>query len=203
MEKAGEQVTRETRVKLAWHDLRRTFATEMGEHAAAPFAVVDGLLNHAATGTRSGAAKAYHHAVERPQARGDDGVGSHRGPCRRTAPGRGRRRATSCSWRRRAANMISDNPRHETLVERFRELLAAFEDWYCRQGEPGTFEEAGRIVVKLATLIKDSGLGEVEFHRFCAAGRDHDEDDPPDEALPTDTGLLRAIRGSTTTSRRQ
>jgi len=61
----GEQVTRETGVRLAWHDLRRSFATEMAEHAAAPFAVVDGLLNHAASGTRSGAAKAYHHAVER------------------------------------------------------------------------------------------------------------------------------------------
>ena len=50
---------------LAWHDLRRTFATEMGEHAAAPFAVVDGLLNHAQAASKTGAARAYHHAVER------------------------------------------------------------------------------------------------------------------------------------------
>ena len=50
---------------MAWHDLRRTFATEMGEHAAAPFAVVDGLLNHAQAASKTGAARAYHHAVER------------------------------------------------------------------------------------------------------------------------------------------
>ncbi len=59
------QVAKETGVALAWHDLRRTFATEMGEHAAAPFAVVDGLLNHAQAASKTGAARAYHHAVER------------------------------------------------------------------------------------------------------------------------------------------
>ena len=37
----------------------------MGEHAAAPFAVVDGLLNHAQAASKTGAARAYHHAVER------------------------------------------------------------------------------------------------------------------------------------------
>jgi integrase len=60
-----QQIEMETGIRLAWHDLRRTFASEMGEHAAATFAVVDGLLNHAASGTRSGAAKSYHHGVER------------------------------------------------------------------------------------------------------------------------------------------
>ena len=60
-----EQIERETGIGLSWHDLRRTFASEIGEHAAAPFAVVDSLLNHAASGTRSGAAKSYHHGVER------------------------------------------------------------------------------------------------------------------------------------------
>ena len=60
-----QQIERETGIALAWHDLRRTFATELGEHSAAPFSIVDGLLNHAQAASKSGVARAYHHGVER------------------------------------------------------------------------------------------------------------------------------------------
>src|SRR5262249_8968942 len=46
-----------------WHDLRRTFMTELAEHDIGNVDVVDACLNHRQSATRSGVRAAYNHAT--------------------------------------------------------------------------------------------------------------------------------------------
>ncbi len=62
----GRQIERETGDTFHWHDTRRLFASEMGEHRASDFFTIDSLLNHARSASMgSGVARSYHHAQER------------------------------------------------------------------------------------------------------------------------------------------
>jgi integrase len=45
-----------------WHDLRRTFNTELAEHSIGTADTVDACLNHRQSATRSGVRAAYNHA---------------------------------------------------------------------------------------------------------------------------------------------
>jgi integrase len=58
----SEAIERASGVAFAFHDSRRLFATEAGEHDLADFTLIDACLNHAAAISKSGAARAYHHA---------------------------------------------------------------------------------------------------------------------------------------------
>ena len=62
----ARRLERETGFHFNWHDMRRAFASEAGEHGLGTFHLIDSLLNHSASATRSGAVRSYHHAVERP-----------------------------------------------------------------------------------------------------------------------------------------
>jgi integrase len=57
-----EAIERASGVSFGFHDPRRLFATESGEHDLADFSLIDGALNHAAAASKTGASKAYHHA---------------------------------------------------------------------------------------------------------------------------------------------
>jgi integrase len=57
-----EAIERASGVKFGFHDTRRLFATECGEHDLADFTLIDGALNHSAAISKAGAARAYHHA---------------------------------------------------------------------------------------------------------------------------------------------
>jgi integrase len=57
-----EAIERASRVSFGFHDPRRLFATESGEHDLADFTLIDAALNHAAAVSKTGAARAYHHA---------------------------------------------------------------------------------------------------------------------------------------------
>ena len=46
-----------------WHDLRRTFMTELAEHSIGNADTVDACLNHRQSATRSGVRAAYNHAT--------------------------------------------------------------------------------------------------------------------------------------------
>jgi integrase len=46
-----------------WHDLRRTFMTELAEHNIGNADIVDACLNHRQSATRSGVRAAYNHAT--------------------------------------------------------------------------------------------------------------------------------------------
>lgn len=46
-----------------WHDLRRTFMTELAEHGIGNADTVDACLNHRQSATRSGVRAAYNHAA--------------------------------------------------------------------------------------------------------------------------------------------
>ena len=70
----GRQIERETGDTFHWHDTRRLFACEMGEHRASDFFTIDSLLNHARSASMgSGVARSYHHAQERAPRRVGDG----------------------------------------------------------------------------------------------------------------------------------
>ena len=47
---------------FAFHDCRRTFSSECGEHGLEDDAVVDAALNHGRSGSRTGASRHYNHA---------------------------------------------------------------------------------------------------------------------------------------------
>jgi integrase len=64
-----QAIKRASGLWLAFHDTRRLFASESGEHGLADFSLIDALLNHAAAASKSGAARSYHHA-RHTQARG-------------------------------------------------------------------------------------------------------------------------------------
>ena len=57
-----EAIERASGVAFGFHDPRRLFATESGEHDLADFSLIDAALNHAAAVSKTGAARAYHHA---------------------------------------------------------------------------------------------------------------------------------------------
>ena len=57
-----EAIERASGVSFGFHDPRRLFATESGEHDLADFSLIDATLNHAAAVSKTGAARAYHHA---------------------------------------------------------------------------------------------------------------------------------------------
>ena len=57
-----EAIERASGVAFDYHDTRRTFATESGEHDLADFSLIDSSLNHAAATSKVGASRAYHHA---------------------------------------------------------------------------------------------------------------------------------------------
>jgi integrase len=57
----GEAVTRWT-----WHDMRRSFATALGE-AGIPEAVADAVLNHRQSATRGGVLGVYQRASRWPE----------------------------------------------------------------------------------------------------------------------------------------
>jgi integrase len=57
-----EAIERASGVEFGFHDTRRLFATECGEHDLADFSLIDAALNHAAAISKTGAARAYHHA---------------------------------------------------------------------------------------------------------------------------------------------
>ena len=57
-----EAIERASRIAFGFHDPRRLFATECGEHDLADFSLIDAALNHAAAVSKTGAARAYHHA---------------------------------------------------------------------------------------------------------------------------------------------
>jgi integrase len=57
-----EAIERASGVAFSFHDPRRLFATESGEHDLAEFSLIDAALNHAAAVSKTGAARAYHHA---------------------------------------------------------------------------------------------------------------------------------------------
>src|SRR3954464_9610496 len=88
---------------------------------------------------------------------------------------------------------MSGDQHTAAFEERFHNILDAAKDWRSHQGEPGTYEMAGQIIGHLVALIRDSGLGEVELHRFCADARGRNEDDPPDATAPSDAGMLRGM----------
>jgi integrase len=48
--------------EFRWHDLRRTFMTELAEHNIGSVDTVDACLNHRQSATRSGVRAAYNHA---------------------------------------------------------------------------------------------------------------------------------------------
>jgi integrase len=49
-------------VDFKWHDLRRTFMTELAEHGIGSADTADACLNHRQSATRSGVRAAYNHA---------------------------------------------------------------------------------------------------------------------------------------------
>jgi integrase len=49
--------------EFRWHDLRRTFMTELAEHNIGSVDTVDACLNHRQSATRSGVRAAYNHAA--------------------------------------------------------------------------------------------------------------------------------------------
>jgi integrase len=59
----SESIERASGVKgFAFHDTRRLFASEAGEHDLADFSLIDAALNHLQASSKTGAARAYHHA---------------------------------------------------------------------------------------------------------------------------------------------
>ena len=58
-----EAIERASGVAFGFHDTRRLFATECGEHDLADFSLIDAALNHSAAASKTGASKAYHHAA--------------------------------------------------------------------------------------------------------------------------------------------
>jgi integrase len=48
--------------EFKWHDMRRTFMTELAEHDIGSIETVDACLNHRQSATRSGVRAAYNHA---------------------------------------------------------------------------------------------------------------------------------------------
>ena len=57
-----EAIERASGVAFGFHDTRRLFATESGEHDLADFSLIDAALNHSAAISKTGASRAYHHA---------------------------------------------------------------------------------------------------------------------------------------------
>jgi integrase len=58
----AEAIGRVSGVSFQFHDTRRLFASESGEHDLADFTLIDAALNHSQASSKTGAARAYHHA---------------------------------------------------------------------------------------------------------------------------------------------
>ena len=58
----AEGIERASGVSFQFHDTRRLFASESGEHDLADFTLIDAALNHSQASSKTGAARAYHHA---------------------------------------------------------------------------------------------------------------------------------------------
>ena len=58
----AEAIERAAGFHFEFHDARRLFASEAGEHDLADFPLIDACLNHAQASSKTGAARAYHHA---------------------------------------------------------------------------------------------------------------------------------------------
>ena len=79
-----EAIERASGVAFGFHDPRRLFATESGEHDLADFSLIDAALNHAAAVSKTGASKrlspcGHANATRQPHVR----LGVADSPCRR------------------------------------------------------------------------------------------------------------------------
>ena len=195
----GRQIERETGDTFHWHDTRRLFASEMGEHRASDFFTIDSLLNHARSASMgSGVARSLPSRARASAQTGRDGRmgqarrarGRHWAMAQAGGEGRGQCRAAH----RQGGGVVSI--RREDLFNvkpLFEALVRASGAWRLGTGRPGAFDRAGKLRGLFFGFGEVLGVGEALRHRMYAAA--HESADRDAEQAPILAGEAAQLRG--------